>query len=154
MMVGMPHLTRAEAAARAEIIDVDAYDVDLDVTRGDTFRSRTVLAFRARPDSATFAELEPVTLVSATLNGRPLDSSTLAGGRLPLSGLSARNELVVEAEMAYSNTGEGLHRFVDPADGRVYLYAHTFPDSGRRIFACFDQPDLKATFSLGVTAPE
>ncbi|HEY7274167.1 MAG TPA: aminopeptidase N [Actinoplanes sp.] len=151
----MPSLTRTEAAVRAEIIDVDAYDLDLDLTgTGETFRSRTVLTFRAPEGSSTFVEFEPVRLISATLNGRPVDAGSLADDRLALAGLAERNELVVEADMAYSNTGEGLHRFVDPADGLVYLYADVFLDSARRVFPCFDQPDLKARFTVSVTAPE
>jgi aminopeptidase N len=154
-MVGMPSLTRAEAAARAETIDVDAYDLDLDFTRGgNTFGSRTVLTFLAPAGGSTFVEFEPVRLISATLNGRPIDPGALADDRLALTDLAERNELVVEAEMAYSNAGEGLHRFVDPADGLVYLYADMFLDSGRRILPCFDQPDLKARFTVSVTAPE
>jgi aminopeptidase N len=155
MMVGMPSLTRAEAVQRATVLTVDGYAIDLDLTGGgDTFRSRTVVRFAAEPGTATFADLEPAELISATLNGVPLDPAALSGERLALTGLAARNELVVEARMAYSNTGEGLHRFVDPADGCTYLYAHMFLDGPRRVFACFDQPDLKARFTLSVTAPE
>jgi aminopeptidase N len=155
MMVGMPSLTRAEASARAAIIDVDAYEVDLDLTGGaETFRSRTVLRFHAEPGATTFVEFEPVRLISARLNGVELEPAAIAEQRLTLAGLAAGNELVVEAEMGYSNTGEGLHRFVDPADEQVYLYAHMFLDGARRIMPCFDQPDLKATFTLGVTAPD
>jgi aminopeptidase N len=151
----MPSLTRAEATDRAATVDVDAYDVVLDLTGpGRTFRSHTVLTFGAQPGTTTFVELEPAELISATLNGVPLDAGTLTGSRLPLPGLADHNRLVVEAEMAYSNTGEGLHRFADPADGRTYLYAHMFLDGARRILPCFDQPDLKATFRLTVTAPE
>jgi aminopeptidase N len=150
----MPSLTRAEAADRAATVDVDAYEIDLDLTAGDeTFRSRTVVRFRARAGAAAFLDFEPAEMLSATLNGAPLDPAAHTGHRLALSGLAAENELVVEARMAYSNTGEGLHRYVDPADERVYLYAHMFLDGARRIFPCFDQPDLKATFTLGVTAP-
>jgi aminopeptidase N len=151
----MPSLTRAEATARAATVTVTGYDIDLDLTAGgDTFRSRTVLSFTAAPGATTFVELEPAELVSATLNGAPVDPAALAGERLTLSGLRGENELVVEALMTYSNTGEGLHRFTDPADGRVYLYAHMFLDGARRIFPCFDQPDLKASFTLAVTAPD
>jgi aminopeptidase N len=151
----MPSLTRAEAAARAVTVDVSAYDIDLDLSgAGPTFRSRTVVRFHARAGGATFVEFEPVTLRSVTLNGAALEPAALADRRLALTGLAAENELVVEADMAYSNTGEGLHRFVDPADGRVYLYAHMFLDGARRIFACFDQPDLKATYTWTVRAPE
>ncbi|MGW4944550.1 aminopeptidase N [Actinoplanes sp. NPDC004185] len=151
----MPSLTRAEATARAATLTVTGYDIDLDLTaEGDTFRSRTVVRFTAEPGTTTFAELEPAELVSATLNGTPVDRAALAEERLTLTGLARENELVVEALMAYSNTGEGLHRFTDPADGRVYLYAHMFLDGARRIFPCFDQPDLKAPFTLAVTAPD
>jgi aminopeptidase N len=155
MMVGMPSLTRAEAATRSATTTVSTYRIDLDLTGGAaTFRSRTVVNFAADPGSATFVEFEPVEVLSATLNGQPLDPATaLADNRLALTGLAAANELVVEAEMPYSNTGEGLHRFVDPADQQVYLYGHMFLDGARRIFPCFDQPDLKAPFQLSVTAP-
>ncbi len=154
MMVGMPSLTRAEATARAATVTVTGYDVDLDLTGdGDTFRSRTVLSFAAQPGGEAFVDLEPERLVSATLNGTALDPSALRDQRLALSGLAATNELGVEGEMRYSTTGEGLHRSVDPADGRVYLYAHMFLDGARRIFPCFDQPDLKAPVTLKVTAP-
>jgi aminopeptidase N len=150
----MPSLTRAEAVTRAATVDVDTYEIALDLTAGgDTFLARTVVRFGAREGAATFLDLEPAELLSATLNGAPLDAAAHAGHRLSLSGLAARNELVVEARMAYSNTGEGLHRFTDPADGETYLYAHMFLDGARRIFPCFDQPDLKATFTLDVTAP-
>jgi aminopeptidase N len=155
MMVGMPSLTRAEATARAAAVTPESYEIDLDLTAGaETFRSRTVVRFTATPGASAFADFEPAELISATLNGAPLDPASLAGHRLPLTGLAERNELVVEARMAYSNTGEGLHRFTDPADQQVYLYAHMFLDGARRIFPCFDQPDLKARFTLCVTAPE
>jgi aminopeptidase N len=152
---GMPSLTRDEAAARAAVLTVDAYEIDLDLTAGDdAFRSLTTVRFRAgRPGADTFVELRPVRLRSARLNGAPLDPADLVDGRLPLRGLGADNELVVDADIAYSNTGEGLHRFVDPADGRTYLYQLSFLDQAPGLFACFDQPDLKAPVSLRVTAP-
>ncbi|WP_041833281.1 aminopeptidase N [Actinoplanes sp. N902-109] len=150
----MPSLTRAEATARAAIVSVTGYTIDLDLTgTDDTFRSRTVLTFEAEPGSFTFAELEPVELLSASLNGKPLDAGALSAERLTLPALAATNELVVEAVMRYSHSGEGLHRFVDPADGRVYTYAQMFLDGVRRVFPCFDQPDLKAPFTLTVTTP-
>jgi aminopeptidase N len=150
----MPSLTRAEAAARAALLTVESYELSLDLTGGDaTFGSTTTIHFGATPGSSTFVEVKPVRLAGARLNDRPVDVSALADGRLPLTDLAAVNELVVDAEMEYSNTGEGLHRFVDPADGNVYLYATSFLDQGQRIFACFDQPDLKAPVTLTVTAP-
>ena len=118
----MRSLTRAEATERASLITVDSYGIDLDLTVGDeAFRSTATIAFRAAAGAETFVELKPARLVSARLNGTALDPATLDGNRLPLTGLHEANELVVEADMAYSNTAAGLHRFVDPDDGRVYL---------------------------------
>src|SRR6185436_12974870 len=133
-----------------------AYHIDLDLTGGgdDAFASTVTVSFASTtPGAQTFIELKPVTLHEATLNGVPLDPAALVENRLPLPGLLEENELVVRATMAYSNTGQGLHRFVDPADGAVYLYAQSFLDDAQRIFACFDQPDLKAPVRLTVSAP-
>ncbi len=151
----MPSLTRVEATARAALITVESYQVDLDLTGGgERFRSHVTIRFRATPGAATFVECKPAELRSVRLNGSDLDPATLADNRLTLPDLAEHNTLTVEAEMAYSNTGEGMHRFVDPADGETYLYAMSFLDDVQRIFAAFDQPDLKAPVTLAVTAPE
>ncbi|MFK3984021.1 aminopeptidase N [Micromonospora sp. NPDC050397] len=151
----MPSLTRVEAAERAALLTVESYHIDLDLTVGDDrFRSVTLIRFRATPGATTFVDVKPARLTSVRLNDTTIDPATLADGRLPLTGLRAENTLTVEAEMAYSNTGEGLHRFVDPADGETYLYAMAFLDQGPAIYASFDQPDLKAPVTLTVTAPE
>ncbi|MGC4808586.1 aminopeptidase N [Micromonospora sp. DT233] len=150
----MTSLSRVEATARGALITVESYQVDLDLTGGaERFRSHTTIRFRAIPGAETFVEVAPAGALAARLNGRDLDPDSLAGNRLPLTDLAEANTLVVEAEMAYSNTAEGLHRFVDPADGETYLYAVTFLDNAQRIFAAFDQPDLKAPVTLAVTAP-
>ncbi|MDG4805710.1 aminopeptidase N [Micromonospora sp. WMMD1120] len=150
----MPSLTRVEATARGAAITVESYQVDLDLTGdGELFRSRVEIRFRATPGAATFAEVKPAKLLAVRLNDRDLDPGLLTDNRLPLADLATENTLVVDAEMAYSRTGEGMHRFVDPADGETYLYAVTFLDNVQRIFAAFDQPDLKAPFVLSVTAP-
>jgi aminopeptidase N len=151
----MTALTQAEAEDRARLLDVRSYTVDLDVTGGaEVFGSVTVIRFACRqPGAATFAELQPAVLRRAVLNGADLDPATLDGGRLPLPALRADNELRVEADMAYSRTGQGLHRFTDPADGEVYLAAQCGVDNAQRVFAAFDQPDLKAAFEVTVTAP-
>jgi aminopeptidase N len=150
----VPSLTRAAAHERAASIRVDAYDIDLDVTAGDErFSSTATISFGATsPGLSTFVDVRPHTLRSATLNGIPLDVATWRDGRLPLPDLTSRNVLVIEAEMSYTNTGQGLHRFTDPADGRTYLYAANFLDQAPAVFACFDQPDLKAPFTVHVTA--
>ncbi|MFG2058876.1 aminopeptidase N [Micromonospora sp. NPDC048930] len=150
----MPSLTRVEATARGALITVESYQVDLDLTGADErFRSTVTIRFRATPGAETFAEVKPAKLLRVRLNDRDLDPAALDDNRLPLTGLAATNTLTVEAEMAYSNTGEGVHRFVDPADGETYLYAMSFLDDVQRIFAAFDQPDLKAPVTLSVTAP-
>ncbi len=154
-MVPVPSLTRTEAQARAALLDVRAYALDLDLTRGDElFGCTSTISFGAEPGGSTFVDVQPAALLSATLNGRPLDVGTLADGRLPLTDLAADNELVVTADMAYSREGQGLHRYVDPGDGNVYTYAQTFLDAAPRMFACFDQPDLKAPYTIAVTAPD
>ncbi len=152
----MPSLNRTEAADRARLLDVHEYTIELDLTRGaETFWSSTTVRFGCRePGASTFVEVRPAALRRVVLNGRELDPDTLSDNRLPLTELAADNELLVEADMRYSRTGEGMHRFVDPADGEVYLYAQSCADDGQRIFACFDQSDLKATFTVSVTAPE
>ncbi|MFC9848110.1 aminopeptidase N [Streptomyces sp. NPDC060223] len=152
----MSVLTRDEAQTRAKLLDVHHYGIDLDLTGGDeTFDSRTVIRFTARADADTFVELKPAELRSVTLDGQPLAPETLDENRLPLKGLTAgEHELRVDAAMRYSRTGEGMHRFTDPTDGETYLYTQLFMEDVQRVFAAFDQPDLKAVFELTVTAPE
>ena len=156
-----PNLTRDQARERATTIDVSHYDVELDLTDGSgkpgekTFRSTSTVTFTATPGSQTFIDLVAPTLISATLNGKELDVSGFDESvGLTLPDLAADNELVVVADCAYSHTGEGLHRFVDPTDDSVYLYSQFETADAKRMFACFDQPDLKATYTITVTAPE
>ncbi|MDN3269381.1 aminopeptidase N [Streptomyces sp. MA15] len=155
-MACMSVLTRDEAQNRAQLIDVHRYTIALDLTAGDeTFDSRTLIGFTARADADTFVEIKPAELRSVTLDGQPLDPALLDDGRLPLRNLTAGgHELLVDARMRYSRTGEGMHRFTDPADGETYVYTQLFLDDVQRVFAAFDQPDLKAVFELTVTAPE
>ena len=146
-------LHRDEARQRAALLRVESYDVTLDLDRGDTeFASTTVIRFSSL-GGPTFADLKPSSIGRLTLNGRPLDPDTLDRGRLPLDTEAGANELVVEAAMGYRNDGEGLHRSVDPADGKAYVYGMSFMDAAPLVFACFDQPDLKAPFTLHVRAP-
>ncbi|WP_299536266.1 aminopeptidase N [uncultured Streptomyces sp.] len=152
----MSVLTRDEAQTRAHTIDVQRYTIALDLTTGDdTFDSRTVVEFTARTTGDTFVELKPATLRSLTLDGQPLDPGLLDDNRYPLTGLAeGPHELRVDAAMRYSRTGEGMHRFTDPTDDETYVYTQLFLDDVQRVFAAFDQPDLKAVFDLTVTAPE
>jgi aminopeptidase N len=151
-------LTQDEATTRRTLLDVHRYRVDLDLsaaTTADDFTSTTVVEFDcSQPGAGTFIELKATRLEGAELNGLPLDpETTWADGRLALIGLREHNRLVVRAEFAYSRSGEGLHRFVDPEDGRTYLYSQAALDDAPRLFACFDQPDLKAVFTISVAAP-
>ncbi|MGW1254288.1 aminopeptidase N [Streptomyces sp. NPDC002513] len=155
----MSVLTRDEAQTRARLLDVHRYEIELDLTRGDeTFDSRTVIRFTVRddqPTADTFVELKPVELRSATLDGQPLDPASLDENRLPLRDLTpGEHELRIDAAMRYSHTGEGMHRFTDPTDGETYVYTQLFLDDIQRVFAAFDQPDLKAVFDLTVKAPD
>ncbi|GAB3404937.1 aminopeptidase N [Schumannella luteola] len=149
------NLTRLEARDRKAIVDVESYDVTLDLTTGaETFRSTTVVRFTARGATETFIDAITRTVHSVTLNGEKLDPDAVSDGvRIQLSNLLEHNELVVDADAIYTNTGEGLHRFVDPVDGEVYLYSQFEVPDSRRMFAVFEQPDLKASFSFHVTAP-
>ncbi len=150
------NLTRAEAEARAALVSVERYDVAIDLTRGDThFGSETVVTFTATEGASTFIEATAETVREVVLNGRALDvTDVFAGDRIRLDGLAASNELRVVFDGAYTNTGEGLHRFVDPVDDAVYLYTEFAVAQANRVFAVFDQPDLKARFRFTVTAPE
>ncbi len=150
-----PSLSRDEAAQRAVLLEVDSYDIAVDLTTSDTtFRSRTTVEFTCRePGATSWIDLVAPRLVAATLNGADVDISTHDGQRIPLVGLTGRNILVVDAECAYSRTGEGLHRLVDPVDEAVYVYSQFETADAQRVYACFDQPDLKSVFSLHVTAP-
>lgn len=150
------NLSRAEAQERAALIDVVSYDVDLDLTAGsETFDTQTTVIFTANTvGTSTFIDLIAESVGTITLNGTNLDPATAyADGRIQLTDLQGENKLVVDAVGQYMNTGEGLHRFVDPADGEVYLYTQFEVPDSRRMFAVFEQPDLKATFTFRVAAP-
>jgi len=150
------NLTRDEARMRSGLITVGSYQVELDLTGGDaTFRSVSRIEFDcARPGAGTFINLTAPRVSQITLNGAPVSLDAFDGERIALDGLAARNELVVGAECAYSRSGEGLHRFTDPADGNVYMYSDLETFDAHQIYACFDQPDLKASYELSVLAPE
>lgn len=162
-MTDMPgtNLSREEAATRAALLDVTSYSIDLDLTTPTdtatptTFGSTTTLSFTCRePGASTFADLVDATVHEITLNGTALDPASYADSRIPLPDLAADNVLVVRADCTYSHTGEGLHRFVDPVDDRVYLYSQFEVPDARRVFTTFEQPDLKSEFTFHVTAPD
>jgi len=150
------NLTRIEAQERRAIVDTQSYEVALDLTKGaEVFGSRSVVRFTATPGASTFIDLIAREVREITLNGRSVDpAAAFADSRIALEDLGADNELVIDADCLYTNTGEGLHRFVDPVDGEVYLYSQFEVPDSRRVFAVFEQPDLKATFAFTVTAPE
>ncbi|MDR6613074.1 aminopeptidase N [Leifsonia sp. 1010] len=149
------NLTRIEAQERASLVRTHSYDVSLDLTTGpETFLSTTTVRFSATAGASTFIDAITRTVHSVTLNGAELDPATVSDGvRIQLDGLQEENELTVVADAIYTNTGEGLHRFVDPVDGEVYLYSQFEVPDSRRMFAVFEQPDLKAQFTFTVTAP-
>ncbi len=152
------NLTRDEARTRAELLAVESYtvDLDLDPAHADVFASTTVVRFRAsRPGESTFADLVGATIHEISLNGRALDPADVyVDQRIRLDDLQEVNELRVVADCTYTRTGEGMHRFVDPVDDRIYLYSQMEVPDARRVFTTFEQPDLKAVFTFTVTAPE
>jgi aminopeptidase N len=150
------NLTRDEAQMRSALITVGSYQVELDLTGGDTtFRSVTKVSFDcARPGASTFINLAAPEVREIALNGAAVSLDAFDGERITLSGLASHNELLVVAECAYSRSGEGLHRFTDPVDGNVYMYSDLETFDAHRIYACFDQPDLKATYELTAVVPE
>jgi aminopeptidase N len=159
--VALPNLSRDQAVERAALITVDSYRIALDLTDGNggpgerSFRSTTTVQFDALAGADTVIDIAADSVRSATLNGRDLDVSDYDESTgIALTGLAEHNLIVVDADCRYSNTGEGLHRFVDPVDGEVYLYSQFETADAKRMFACFDQPDLKATFDVSVTAPQ
>ncbi|WP_435202496.1 aminopeptidase N [Janibacter sp. GS2] len=150
----MPSLTRDEAITRADLLSVTRMEVDLDLDQGvGTFGSLTRIHLTATGGGSTFVDVKPVTLHRASLDGEDLDVSALAEGRLPLTVTAGEHVLEVEATMAFSHDGEGLHRATDPADGQDYVFSHLFLDAAPAVFACLDQPDLKAPYAVSVKAP-
>ncbi|MDQ6642101.1 MAG: aminopeptidase N, partial [Actinomycetota bacterium] len=151
------NLTREEAQTRATTIEVGSYVVELDLTTSETtFASTTTIEFTSRAaGGSTFADLVDATVHEITLNGTSLDPAEVySDSRIRLDDLADSNTLVVRADCTYSHSGEGLHRFVDPADDRVYTYTQFEVPDARRVFTTFEQPDLKSVFTFHVTAPE
>jgi len=151
----MRSLTLAEAQERAALLAVTSYAVELDLDQGsEVFGSLTTIRFTcSTPGADSWVDLKARSVESVRLNGGDLDPTGVVEGRLPLTGLAAENELVVAATMAYSHDGQGLHRATDPADHRDYVYGHLFLDAAPSVYACFDQPDLKAPYDVVVRAP-
>lgn len=149
------NLTRSEAEERASLVTVYHYDVSLDLTAGsETFVSHTVIDFDSQPGASTFVDLIADEVTFLELNGRPVDPTAFNDSRIHLDQLAERNKLTVTATCRYMHTGEGLHRFTDPADGLDYCYSQFEVPDARRVFAVFEQPDMKAQFTFHVTTPD
>jgi aminopeptidase N len=160
-VAGVRNLTQVEAAERARLLEVTGYDIVLDLTDGSgnpgetTFRSTTTVTFLcAEPGAQTFIEVAATAVRSAVLNGTPVDlADWTAETGLALTGLAAQNTLVVDADFAYSASGQGLQRSMDPVDKEIYLYSQFETADAQRVYACFDQPDLKSVFTWHATVP-
>lgn len=157
------NLTYDEAKSRSNLLEIDRYDVHVDLTHAadstmESYPVKTTVAFSAEVsgthEASTFIEYIHHSIESVTLNGRALNlAEAVVGSRILLSGLASRNTLVIHGRSLYSRSGEGLHRFIDPQDGRTYLYTQYEPADARRVFPTFEQPDLKAVFAFAITAP-
>lgn len=154
------NLTRAEATHRSGLLSTARYNLEIDLSGRDVaepttlFLSTSTISFTGHDTGQTHVDLIAESVRSATLDGQPLDPATFDGARLPLAVTPGQHELTVVAVCRYSRSGEGLHRFVDPVDDRTYLYTQFEVADARRMFANFEQPDLKARFTVSVVAPE
>lgn len=149
------NLSQIEAEERSKHLSVNSYDVTIEIIPGaDTFHSKSIVHFSCNSlGYSTFIDAPSRKIISATLNGAPVDTSTFDGETVYLHNLAKENKLVIEMQALYSKNGEGLQYSVDPADGEIYLYSQGGPALIRHMYACFDQPDLKATFALTATVP-
>ena len=151
------NLTKVEALTRSRIITVKGYDIEIDlrdVASSPTFRTTATITFLGEPGESSFIDAIAHTVHRVTLNGRDLDpAEVFADSRIMLPALAADNTLEVEADFSYTNSGEGLHRFVDPVDDEIYLYTQFEVPDSRRVFPVFEQPDLKGTFRFTIHAP-
>ncbi|NNC13132.1 aminopeptidase N [Planctomonas sp. JC2975] len=175
------NLSRAETAARSRAFAVRSYRVELDLTAAPNpsvtgFTTTTTVEFDRTAESSNTprsrhteprSPAEPPNAARGTtwldFIGESVEAVLVNGRRIPvhydgarilLDGLTEQNTVTVVATAAYSHSGEGMHRFVDPVDGETYLYTQYEPADARRVFACFEQPDLKAPFVFTVHAPE
>nr|WP_217500928.1 aminopeptidase N [Arthrobacter sp. C9C5] len=153
-------MRRDEAATRSALITTHSYDVSLDVRQAADpkvagYTSRSVINFSAsEPGSSTFLDFISSNVHSVFLNGKGLPvADVVDGSRIRLDNLQAENQVTVTGTALFSTSGEGMHRFFDPADGQCYLYTQYEPADARRVFANFEQPDLKAEFTFHVMAP-
>jgi aminopeptidase N len=151
------NLTRDEATARSRLIQVESYLIDIDlreVADSPRFTTTTEVTFQASPGASSFIDVIAERVRQVSLNGSSLDPDTVfSDSRIALVNLSEWNTLVVVSEHSYTNSGEGLHRFIDPVDGEVYLYTQFEVPDSRRVFPVFEQPDLKASFQFTIQAP-
>ncbi|WP_151529090.1 MULTISPECIES: aminopeptidase N [Corynebacterium] len=150
------NLTRDEARARAAMLQTEHYDIALDLTTSDeTFRSTTTVHFTVKEAGDSFIDLRDAHIHSASLDGEDFTPEYSSEHGLQLKQLSVgEHTLVVDADCTYSHSGQGLHRYVDPADDKVYLYSQFETADAKRVYACFDQPDLKATYRLSAVTPQ
>ena len=149
------NIKQVEAAERSTIVKTESYRIDLDLTTGaENFRVKTTVKFAGlKPGATTYIDCVGSKVISAKLNGVDFDPK-FDGETIYLPAIAAENILEIEHDGVYSNSGERLHRFVDPADNEVYLYTQFETGDARRMYACFDQPDQKATFTISTITPK
>ena len=150
-------LTQAEAARRAALVKDADYELALSVDGGKVdFTGHEVLRFSlSSPADGLTVDFTGGRIERLVVNGAAVEAPKPGlFFELPKASLRAgENVVLIDFSHPYSVDGAGLYRFKDPEDDRVYLYSNFEPYDANKMFPCFDQPDLKATFTATVEAP-
>jgi aminopeptidase N len=149
------NITRLEAIERFAKVSNPEYTVALQLDgKTDTYTCIASISFSALENSETWLDLISPNVETVWLNGNQLNvQDVFDGTRIRLKDLKKINTVQVKAQCSYMNTGEGLHRHIDPVDNQIYIYTQFEVADCRRVFPVFEQPDIKGTMVLSVTAP-
>ena len=148
-------LSRDEAQRRSEVVSAVEYELHLDLQAGaDRYHGEVVIRFSFSGTQGIFLDHRGDVIETFEVNGTAVEPQSNGYRiKLPAAILEPRNEIRIVFEHTFDHAGDGFHRFVDPEDGGEYLYTNFEPYAAHRLFPCFDQPDIKATYDLVVDAP-
>lgn len=152
-----PYISQYQANLRSEVISDVSYELDFQLTGETEFTASTKVNFRlSEVPKELSLDLNKAQIKRFMINGTAVYPN-YNGAYISLNSRllsTGSNTVIVEYTRAHSTNGEGLHRFQDPIDGKVYLYSHFEPAAAQQMFAVFDQPDIKAHYQISVTAPK